>query len=120
MKSSKIETIIVQHPWMENDTLYSDIILPINTFLEENDIGMTSLVAHYGVIFPSGQTCDSIGESMSDYEAVGEVAKKMGIYDEYTGGMTVDEWIKYGFDTSGATSYITWEELQRRGTGLYL
>jgi anaerobic selenocysteine-containing dehydrogenase len=115
MKSSKIETIIVQHPWMENDTLYSDIILPINTFLEENDIGMTSLVAHYGVIFPSGQTCDSIGESMSDYEAVGEVAKKMGIYDEYTGGMTVDEWIKYGFDTSGATSYITWEELQEKG-----
>ena len=35
---------------------------------------------------------------MSDYEAVGEVAKKLGLYEEYTDGMTVQEKIKLGFE----------------------
>ena len=39
-----------------------------------------------------------IGESLSDYEAVGEVAKKLGLYEEFTGGMTVQEKMKLGFD----------------------
>ncbi len=38
---------------------------------------------------------------MSDYEAVGEVAKKLGLYEEYTEGMTVKEKIKYGYEISG-------------------
>ena len=38
-RSPKIETIVVQHLWLENDTILADIILPINTKLEEEDIG---------------------------------------------------------------------------------
>ena len=41
-RSPKIETIVVQHPWLENDTILADIILPINTKLEEEDIGRMS------------------------------------------------------------------------------
>ena len=37
-RSPKIETIVVQHPWLENDTLYADIILPANTTMEVEDI----------------------------------------------------------------------------------
>ena len=40
------------------------------------------------------QAIEPIGESKSDYEAVGEVAKKLGLYKEYTDGMTVKEKIK--------------------------
>ena len=35
----KIEFILIQHPWMENDCLFGDIILPSNTIFEEDDIG---------------------------------------------------------------------------------
>jgi trimethylamine-N-oxide reductase (cytochrome c) len=38
MRSPKIEFILAQHPWMENDCLFSDIILPTNTHLEVEDI----------------------------------------------------------------------------------
>ena len=37
-RSPKLETIVVQHPWLENDTIYADIILPINTKLEERGL----------------------------------------------------------------------------------
>ena len=39
-----------------------------------------------------------LGESLSDYEAVGEVAKKLGLYEDFTRGMTVKEKIKFGFE----------------------
>ena len=41
-RSPKIETIVVQHLWLENDAILADIILPINTKLEEEDIGRMS------------------------------------------------------------------------------
>ena len=31
------------------------------------------------------QAIEPMGESVSDYEAVGEVAKKLGLYEEYAG-----------------------------------
>jgi anaerobic selenocysteine-containing dehydrogenase len=39
-RSPKIETFIVQHPWLENDTVFADIILPTNTKMEEEDLGL--------------------------------------------------------------------------------
>ena len=38
MRSPKIECIVAQHPWLENDCLFADIILPANTTLEVDDI----------------------------------------------------------------------------------
>ena len=41
---------------------------------------------------------NNIGESKSDYEAVLEVSKVLGMYDEVSGGRTVSEWVKSLFD----------------------
>ena len=37
-RSPKIEFIVAQHPWLENDCLYADVILPTNTNMEVDDI----------------------------------------------------------------------------------
>ena len=58
---------------------------------------------------------EPLGESLSDYEAAGEVAKKLGLYDEYTDKLTVDEKIKWGYEVSGCADAITWEELNDKG-----
>ncbi len=41
MKDESIECVVAQHPWLENDCLYADIILPANTTLEVEDIVTT-------------------------------------------------------------------------------
>ena len=41
--SPKIEFILVQHPWMENDCLFADISCPSNTKFEEEDIGADNI-----------------------------------------------------------------------------
>ena len=58
---------------------------------------------------------EPLGESLSDYEAAGEVAKKLGLYDEYTDKLTVDEKIKWGYEVSGCAEAISWDELNEKG-----
>jgi molybdopterin guanine dinucleotide-containing S/N-oxide reductase-like protein len=113
-RSPKIEFILMQHPWLEDDCLYADIILPVNTKFEEEDIG--AAYSHtYDLIFPEGKCIEPIGESKSDYEIVGEIAKKLGRYEEFTEGKSIKEWIRFGFERSGVASMVDWEELNKKG-----
>ncbi len=114
-RSSKIETIIAQHPWLENECLYADIILPVNTKFEEEDIGVDIGSLQYCLIYPEPKAVDPIGESKSDYEAVLEIAGKLGLRSEVTGSKTVKQWIKSGYDNSGVTHLVGWEELNEKG-----
>jgi len=115
LKSPQIETIIVQHPWLENDCVFADIILPIKTKFEEKEIGVDMGSLQYCLIFPEGKCIEPLGESKSDYEAVCQVADKLGLYKEYTSGKSVDEWIQAGFEGSGVQDMITWKELNEKG-----
>jgi anaerobic selenocysteine-containing dehydrogenase len=115
MRNPKIECFVVQHPWMENDTLFADIILPVNTKFEEEDIGIDVGSLQYALLFPEPKCIEPIGESKSDYEVVCEIAKKLGLEEKITQGKTVKEWIKRGFDNSGVQDKITWKELNEKG-----
>ena len=52
---------------------------------------------------------------MSDFEAVGEVAKRFGLYEEFTNDRTIPEMIEDGFYGSGVDEYITFEEWKEKG-----
>jgi molybdopterin guanine dinucleotide-containing S/N-oxide reductase-like protein len=115
MRDPKIEFVLAQHPWLENDCLLADIILPSNTKLEEEDIATTAWAVPYDSIMIEGQCIEPVGESMSDYEIVGEIAKKLGMYEAYTEGRTVTEWIKYGYDGMNVQHLVSWEKLNEKG-----
>jgi len=112
----KIEFILVQHPWMENDCLFADIILPSNTKFEEEDIGADHWPVQYNCVYLEEKCIEPIGESKTDWEIVGEIAKRFGVYDEYTEGKTLQQWIKTGFDGSGVekAGICTWEQMQEK------
>jgi trimethylamine-N-oxide reductase (cytochrome c) len=112
-RSPKIECIVAQHQWLENDCLLADIILPVNTKLEEEDFGIDRDSQYYS-IFLEENRIEPVGESKTDYEIVCEVAKKLGLYKEYTQGKTVKEWIRYGFENSGVRELIDWEKLNEK------
>lgn len=114
LRSSKIEFVLAQHPWLENDCLFADIILPINTKFEETDMGVDTQGGNFNTIFYEGQCIESRGESKSDYEAVCEVAKKLGMYEKYTKGKTLEDMIKDGYDKSGVTDLVSYEEFREK------
>jgi anaerobic selenocysteine-containing dehydrogenase len=43
------------------------------------------------------------------------IAEKLGLLEKYTGGMTVEELIRIGFDTSGVKDMVTYEEFKEKG-----
>jgi molybdopterin guanine dinucleotide-containing S/N-oxide reductase-like protein len=113
-RSPKIEFILVQHPWLENDTLYADIILPTNTQMEVDDIVThTRQGVQFQHIAIQHKAIEPIGESKSDYEAVVEVSKKMGKEQEVSGGMTIPDLQKMVFTNMGTDNYISWEEFKK-------
>ena len=113
-RDPKIEFVLAQHPWFENDCLLADIILPVNTVFEENDISFDALSGQYTVIFPEEKCIDAIGESMSDYEIVCAIAERLGLSKGYTGGKSVDEWIKESFDHSRIQNMVSWDKLKEK------
>jgi molybdopterin guanine dinucleotide-containing S/N-oxide reductase-like protein len=118
MRNPKIEFILAQHPWLENDCLIADIILPSNTTLEVDDIMPNSSVVgggYFQSIALQNQAMVPIGESKSDYEVVLEISKKLGMYDQVSEGRTVKEWIRYFYDFFEMPQYMSWEEFQEKG-----
>ncbi len=52
---------------------------------------------------------------MSDFEVVGEVAKRFGLYERFTNDRTVDEMIEDGFNASGMGAFVTYDEWKEKG-----
>ncbi len=110
-RSPKIETYIVQHPWLENDTLYADIILPSNTTLEVEDIVTnTRQGPHFQTMWIQEQACQPVGESKSDYEVVVEVAKKLGMEEQFTEGKDLRTLEKEVFDAMEGDQFMSFDE----------
>jgi anaerobic selenocysteine-containing dehydrogenase len=113
-QSPKIEFMLAQHPWIENDCQFADIILPITTKFENEDIGVDNFTAEFGTFYLDRKCIEPRGESRSDYEAVIAVAEKMGLLQEYTLGKTVEDWIREGFEKSGIKDLVSWEEFKEK------
>jgi molybdopterin guanine dinucleotide-containing S/N-oxide reductase-like protein len=120
MRSQKIECIVAQHPWLENDCLMADIILPGNTTFEVLDIVPNTRPGELLSIGLQRQAVKPIGESKSDYEIVLEVARKLGMEDEYTAGKTINEWLDYFIDVYyKVPDYIDRKEFEQKEYYMY-
>ena len=120
LRNPKIETIVSQHPWLENDCLYSDIILPANTAFEVDDI-VTNV--RQGTPQPNimiqDKAIEPIGESKSDFEVVVEVAKKVGMEEKMTQGLTIPELQKRIWFHMGGEKLVPWEQLEEKKYWIY-
>lgn len=87
MRSPEIECIVAQHPWLENDCYMADIILPVQTKFEMEDICDDTGGGIFTSIFHEYPACPPVGESKNDFECIAAVAKKINedVYQAYTG-----------------------------------
>jgi trimethylamine-N-oxide reductase (cytochrome c) len=115
LRSPKLEFVLAQHPWLESDCMFADIILPASTKFEEEDIDNDTHGGQFYMILHQKQCIEPLGESKSDFEIVAMIAEKLGLLEEFTGGRTVEEMIKDGFDNSGVQDMTTYEEFIEKG-----
>jgi len=115
LRSPKIECIVAQHPWLENDCQFADIILPVSTKMEELDITSDMESGQYSTVLYGDKCIEPLGESKSDYEAVALVAEKLGLLEKYTGGKSVEEWVKLNYQSSGIPESVSYDEFKDKG-----
>ncbi|VAW20297.1 Trimethylamine-N-oxide reductase, TorZ [hydrothermal vent metagenome] len=91
------ETIIVNEIFWTNTAQFADIVLPVNTTFERNDIVSASEYSnHY--LTAMHKLIESQHQSKSDYEIFAAIAEKLGFGDKYTEGKTEMDWIRSFYD----------------------
>jgi len=111
-RSPEIETMVVQHPWMENDTCFADIILPVCTKHEMNDIGNDMSSGAFVSIYKVDPCIERRGESLTDFDVCAKVAEKLGpeYYDAYTDNMSEEDRVRFFYKATGCEERMSWEE----------
>jgi trimethylamine-N-oxide reductase (cytochrome c) len=86
-RDPSVECIVAQQPWLENDCILADIVLPVQTKFEMEDICDDLGGGVVLSVFREHAACPPVGESLDDFDCVAAVARKLGpeCYSAYTG-----------------------------------
>ena len=118
-QNPKIETMVVQAPWFDRDCRYADLVLPITTNFERQDLTEPGSVGQYVPPNLIGQRVavfhqrciEPVGESKTDLEIYSELAHRLGLGQEYTEGNTEDDWLRKLYaDTNIPMEYEDFKE----------
>lgn len=85
----KLEFILVTEQFMSSSAKFADIVLPICTFLERNDLYAPRGGGAYGLV---NKAIEPLGESKSQLQICEALAPKLGITDY--GDKSDEEWVR--------------------------
>ncbi len=77
-----IDFVTVVDSFMTDTAECADLFLPCTMFLEERDVRPASWNPYVGPVFPVAAPLDSV---KTDWQIIGELAKRMGVEDPYLG-----------------------------------
>ena len=83
--------IVTHDIFMTPTARYSDIILPVSTFLERAD----AIVSGDNRLFYSTQAINPVGDILNDYDILSKLAYRLGFGKKFTEGRTAEEWLNY-------------------------
>ena len=86
------ETVIVHESWWNPTARHADIVLPVTTVLERNDIGAS---ARDRFIAASHRLTDPVGEARDDFAVFSALAERMGVGEAFTEGRDEEAWLRY-------------------------
>lgn len=106
----KIETLVVQDSWWTPTARMADIVLPISTLFERNDISNNWRYALY-----QHQIVEPLGESRSDFQVFSDLADRLGFKDQFTQGRdTEDAWLRFLY--AAADMPISYDQFKQQGS----
>ena len=104
----KLEFMVVNEQFMTPTAKFADIVLPVTTHFERNNIYLPWLKGRYAIY--SNKVAEPRYECRSDLDIFTELAKKLGIPDYNT--KTEDEWLRSFVAESDIPDY---DEFKRKG-----
>lgn len=93
----KMVDFIVTHDYFMTPTAsFSDLVLPVTTFLERDDI----VFSNSKYLLYSSKAAEPAGESKNDYEIFSLLSRRLGFWEEFTESRTEEQWLSYFLDNS--------------------
>ena len=92
---AKPETIVVHEPFWTAAARRADVVLPATTPLERDDIGGARVD---DVVIAMPKIVEPIGEARDDHAIFAGLAHRLGFGDRFTGGRSVEEWLRWMYD----------------------
>ncbi len=87
------ETIVIHEPFWTLTAKYADIVLPVTTTFERNDIDVLGEYSQRGIVAMQ-QVIEPLFEARSDYAIFSDLADRLGFKDAYTGGLDEMGWLR--------------------------
>ena len=116
---SLVECIVVSDVFMTPSAMYADILLPCTSFLEEENItypwGSSDFVGY------NNRIVEPLYESKPEFEWIKEVARQIGLYEEFTDGKeTIQDWLRYLWKQIEEKEDVpSFEEFKQKGIHRY-
>ncbi|MCS3407340.1 molybdopterin guanine dinucleotide-containing S/N-oxide reductase [Serratia sp. AKBS12] len=108
----KPDTVIVQDIWWTPAAKMADIVLPVTSSLERNDIGGSSrdryVLAMHQAIAPQHQ-------ARNDFDIFADLAERLGYRQQFTENRSERQWIEHIYRQCGlaqAGTGVTWPEFE--------
>lgn len=108
----RVDTVITHEPWWTPTARYSDIVLPVSTSFERDDITFGS---SYGVeyVFAMKKAIEPVFEARSDFDIFKDVSARLGFEKQFTEGKTVHDWIEWSY--SKINTDVSFDDFWERG-----
>ena len=117
MQMDKIEFILIQHPWLENDCHLCRYhpARPIPN-LRKMISALTTGRSNTTAFTWKRKASNPAASPRAIMKSSSAIAEKMGLKEKYTEGKTIQQWIKTGFDGSGVekAGLCTWEQMKEK------
>ena len=124
-RSDKLEIVVGQAIWMEGETRFSDIILPVCTNFERWDIGefancggyidKSYLQNNHRVIHIEHKCIEPLGESKSDFEVFQEITNRLGMGLAFSEGCSDYDWVRRYFNSTDLPKKLSWQKFLNKG-----
>ena len=115
-----LETLVVQEPWWTPTAKMADIVLPVTTTLERDDITAGQFYSQ-DKIFAMQKVVDNAYEAKDDFWIFEQLAERFGKKSKFTGKKTQMQWIKslYAKTDAAKKMKISFEDFWSKGVVEY-
>lgn len=87
----KPDTIIVNEQFWTATAKHADIVFPVTTTLERNDMGFST---KEGCLVAMAKVVEPYGEARDDYQIFSGLAARLGVEQTFTEGLDGDQWLR--------------------------
>ena len=91
------DTVVVQEIFWNALARHADIVLPVTTVMERNDIAVAQMD---GWAVAMKKLIEPVGTARNDHDILADVAERLGFRESFTEGRTETEWLRDLWDRS--------------------